>query len=44
MSVLPAGGHDHEDVGGDDYGDGDDCVNTINMLIFALLMVMMDTW
>ena len=44
MSVLPAGGRDYEDVGGDDYGDGDDCVNTISMLIFALLMVMMHTW
>ena len=44
MSVLPAGGRDYEDVGGDDYGDGDDCVNTINMLIFGLLMVMMHTW
>ena len=27
MSVLPAGDPDHEDDGGDDYGDGDDCVD-----------------
>ena len=47
MSVLHAGGPDYEDDGGDDYGDGDDCVDLCSddgddaYMVKMMMMVMM---